>query len=550
MWNLEHRVVVVGFDGAPYALINRLVDQNKMPNLKSVARDGVQGPLKTVLPPQSLPAWPSFVTGMNPGRHGAYSFFRPRSGAYDLQPFSSEQIRGLTIWDYLTTLGRSSFLVNVPLTYPPYKIDGVMISGMPAPLLIAGIPVFPESLSEELLTVAPNYKVEISAHGQYDEGRILSMLYEVMEERAKVTLHLLKDKTWQFFMVVFTCSDRVEHVFWRYLDPSHPAGTPGGRERFGQAIDQFYHALDDNLGKILEVAGDEATTIVVSDHGHGSQTAEVGVNQLLAEIGALEYTKSYCVGLTKSNLYEKLWRMGLIKLAKKIIPAKFRSAVSTGVDYERTSAYCYSFGAINLNVKGREPQGVVLVEDYSKKLNDVANAILAYTDPLDGRPIAKKIYKRDEIYWGEALDAAPDLLVVFRDGYGPTSWNSNGKPIRRYRPEEVDVTKPLIESGGHHWFSTMDGIFFAKGPSIKRGATLEGASIIDAVPTVLHLMSIPIPANIDGKILEIFDAASDPAKRQPQHADAILSKRPPQVTWSVEEEKAVTKRLADLGYLG
>jgi predicted AlkP superfamily phosphohydrolase/phosphomutase len=540
----------MGFDGAPYGLINRLLEQGKMPNLKALGSNGVQGPLKSVLPPQSLPAWPSFVSGMNPGRHGVYSFFKPETGGYNIRPFSSEDIRGLAIWDYLTSLRIRCFLVNVPLTYPPYPIDGVMISGIPAPLLTEEVQCFPQSFARELQAVAPNYRVEITGGVGYDEDRILSTLHKILDERTKVVLHLLKDKTWQFFMVVFTCSDRVEHVFWRHLDSGHPAGTALGRRKYGQAIDEFFQKLDGALGKVIEVVGGDSTTIVVSDHGHGPQIAEVGVNQLLAEVGALKYAKSYKMGLTQSNLYDKLSKFHLLKLANTLVPKKLRSAISMGIDYEHSSAYCHSFGAINVNVKGREPQGTVAKEDYPRVVEELTKSILEYADVSDGKPIAEKIYRREEIYWGDALESAPDMLVIFRDGYGPRSWNPNGKVIMRYHPKEIDVSKPLIESGGHHWFSTLDGIFFAMGDSIKGGAKIEGASIIDVMPTILHLMSLPIPRNVDGKVLQVFGSDSEPARRAVQYSGTSLSKGPTRIPWSEEEEKAVTKRLADLGYIG
>jgi predicted AlkP superfamily phosphohydrolase/phosphomutase len=242
---------------------------------------------------------------------------------------------------------------------------------------------------------------------------------------------------------------------------------------------------------------------------------------------------------------------GLIRLARAFVPERVRSAISTGIDYQHSAAYCYSFGAINLNLKEREPQGTVAKEDYSRVIDELIKSIRGYVSPFDGKPLAEKIYRREEIYWGEALDSAPDILVVFRDGYGPRSWNSNGKVIRRFRPEEIDVSKALIESGGHHWFSTLDGIFFAQGDSIKRGAKIEGASIMDITPTILHLMSVPIPRNMDGKVLfQVFGADSEPARRAAQYSETILTKGPAGVPWSVEEEEAVKKRLADLGYIG
>ena len=548
----KERVLIVGFDGAPHNLITRLIQEKKMPNLEALAAKGVQGPLKSTLPPQSLPAWPSFASGMNPGKHGVYGFFKREAGKYSIRPCSSEDIRGMTIWDYLTSIGRTTILVNVPLTHPPYQIGGAMVSGSPSP---PGPPdadeleCFPESLAEELRAVAPRYKVEPHWEWRIKEDKLLEIIYGVLEQRTKATLHLLKNKPWELFIVVFTCSDRIEHLFWRYLDPHHPACTPEGRRLYGTAIDDFYHALDDTLGSMLKVVGDSTTTIVLSDHGHGSQVAHVGVNQLLADIGVLRYNVMQHFGLTKDSLQDRLKSLGLLRLAKKIIPKGVRSAIPLGFDASKSTAYCDCFGAININLKGRDPQGFVEKEDYGRVRDELVQSLLNYKSPT-GEPLIEKIYKAEEIYWGDRLNSAPDILAIFRDGYGPRTWNPNGQVIQAIDSSQFDLSRPIVECGGHHWFSTMDGIFFAHGGTIKQDEKIDGAQLIDIAPTVLHLLSIPIPSNMDGKVLPIFEPGSEPSSRAIQYADAISPVEAKESPWSADEEKAVMKRLADLGYMG
>jgi len=547
----RRRVLVVGFDGAPLGLVNRLVQERRMPTLGGFAAKGVQGPLRSTLPPQSLPAWPSFATGMNPGKHGIYSFFKLEPGRYDIRPFRSEDIRGMAIWDYLSSLGHRSILVNVPLTYPPYEIKGAMVSGFPAP---PGPPegdelrCFPESLAEELRAIAPRYKVDPQAGPRPKDDKLLAIINQVLEQRAKVVLHLLKDESWELFIVVFTCSDRIEHSFWRHIDPHHPASTPEGRRRYGTAIDDFYQALDDILGSMLKIVGDSTTTIVLSDHGHTSQIAHVGVNQLLAEVGALDYSRIH-YRLTKDGLQDTLASLGLLRLAKKMIPKRVRSAIPLGIDFSKATAYCYRFGAININLEGRDPQGTVRKEDYEVVRNGLAKSLMSYKCPM-GEPLIEKIYKREEIYWGDRLDLAPDILAIFRDGYGPRSWNATGEAIQPIDSSQFDLSRCVLECGGHHWFSTMEGIFFANGSAIKQGATIVGAEIIDIAPTILHVLSLPIPNNMDGKVLSIFEPSSEPALRSIQHTSALSTEGPKASPWSPEEERAVMKRLADLGYTG
>lgn len=549
---MKERVVIVGLDGASYELIGRLILQNKMTNLASLGAKGIRGPLKSILPPQSVPVWPCFASGMNPGKLGVYGFFKLERG-YDIRPCSSHDTRGMTMWDYLSSLGRRTFLVNVPLTYPPYEINGIMISGFPAPPGpegTDGLQCFPESLAAGLREIAPGYKMEAAyKRGQPNEDQILRMLYDTLEQRRKVVLHLLKDESWDLFIAVFSCSDRIQHMFFRHLDPNHPAGTEDGRRKYGNAIDEFFEALDDVLGSVLRAVGDSTTTVVLSDHGHSPQIAHVGVNQLLAQLGMLKYHASYRLGITKSSLFTKLNSMGLLRLAKGI-PQKFRSLVPVGIDFSHSTAYCYCFGAINLNLKGRDPQGVVEKADYETVREDLIRLLLGYVDPETGKPIVERVFRREEIYWGDRLDSAPDVLAVFRDGFGPRSWNPNGRAIQRIDASEFDLAKPIVENGGHHWLVNMDGIFFARGNSIKRGAEIRGARIIDIAPTVLHLLSIPIPGNMDGRVLPIFDEESCAARRPVQYSGPLTGSGPAKRSWSSEDEMAVMKRLADLGYMG
>ena len=530
-----------------------------MPHLEEIAKTGVSGPLRSTLPPQSLPAWPSFATGMNPGKHGVYSFFTIEPSTHVARPFSSEDIRGLTIWDYLSSKGSQCILVNMPLTYPPYPISGIMVSGFPAPpgpIKSAEITCFPESLGDELKSVAPGYKIEPPITRDYqtvigDESTILKMIYDTMKERTRLALYLIKEKPWDVFCVIFTCSDRVEHIFWRHFEPKHPASTAKGLHEYSSVIPEFFHALDDALGLIRAKIDNSTTTIVVSDHGHSAQVAQVGVNQLLADVGMLKYHGAYRVGLTRDRLTRLAASLGLsVFLVKRLVPKRFLDKISSGVEYSQSTAYCYRFGAINLNIKGRDGDGVVEKEKFDLMRDKIAALLLGYTDSQTGERIVEKVLKPEEIYWGERLSAAPDLLAIFRDGYGPESWNPNGKTIQRIDSSEFDVTKPIIECGGHHWLSTMNGILFACGPSISRGEPVNGAEIIDIAPTIIHLLSLPIPKNIDGKVLPIFRHDSEAALRPIQYASDLQIHSQPASTWTEQEEAEVTKRLADLGYLG
>ncbi len=551
---MNQRVLVVGFDGVGYPFMSQLIAQGIVPNLADFAAHGVQGPLTTVLPTQSLPAWPSFATGMNPGKHGVYHFYK--LDGYNLRPCSSEDLRGMAVWDYLSSLGKRVFVVNVPLTFPPYDVNGIMVSGFPAPPGsdgIDGLQCFPHDLKKKLLEIAPDYKMEPLmgnwVRGLATDDQILERIHETLDARKRLILHLMDDASWDVFFTVFTCSDRILHWFWRHHDPTHPASTPDGRAKYGHAIRDFFRELDAILGIMLTKAGENTTTFVISDHGHSPQIAHVGVNELLADIGVLKYDFWHRLGLTKPRLQAIVSTLGLETVAKSL-PKKVRSAVPIGADFSQSKAYYCWFGAINVNLKGRDPTGIVEKEDYDKVRDELTQLLINYKDPETGQLIVDKVYRREEIYSGNFLESAPDILAVFHDGYGPQTINSNGRPIQRIDASVFDLSKPVTETSGHHWFSNIDGIFYGRGPSIRAGATVRGARLIDVVPTLLHLLSIPIPKNMDGKVLDVFAQGSEPFRRPIEYSGTISTSVSKTSPWSVEEEQAVMKRLADLGYMG
>jgi predicted AlkP superfamily phosphohydrolase/phosphomutase len=431
-----------------------------------------------------------------------------------------------------------------------------MVSGFPAPQIGAPeIACSPESMLNELQKVAPKYRIEAPYTRDYqtgtgDESNILRMLDETMKERTKLILHLIEQR-WDVFFAIFTCSDRVQHIFWRHLDRNHPAATPEGLQKYGSVIANFFHELDHALGLIMGKVDASTTTFVVSDHGHAAQVAHVGVNQLLAELGIVRYHRAYQFGLTTDTLIRLAASFGIsVSLVKKLVPKKVLNKIPSGIDFSRSTAYCYRFGAINLNVKGRESLGIVDKERFEAERDNLARTLLDYVDPQTGMRLVEKILKPEEIYSGEQTSSAPDLLVIFRDGYGPRSWNPNGKPIQRIDSSEFDVTKPIIECGGHHWLSTVDGIFFVNGPTVRNDQSIDNAEIIDVAPTILHLLSLPIPKNMDGKVLSIFRPDSDPAIRPVEHGPDLQLGITERSAWTKEEEAEITRRLANLGYMG
>lgn len=369
--------------------------------------------------------------------------------------------------------------------------------------------------------------------------------------------------------VVFRATDRVQHWFWKHMDPQHPLRIPGD-EKYADVILETYQRIDEMLGQFIGRLGDEVTLVVVSDHGAIPMSNKViYLNTWLAQEGFLKFKSDSGSGtrihktLVSGSLW-KLWR-GLrqnlsaeVKRAlKKAFPRLERKVIShltfTGIDWTRTQAYAMEQrAAIWINLEGREPQGCVKPgEEYERLRDEITQRLRDFRDPQTTRPVVERIYKREELYHGPHLDKVPDLLLCLsEDGY---RYRTAKHDPRRKREEAVEILGPdqiMAEyraSAGH----ALDGVCIFRGEGIKAEYEIKGAHIMDVAPTILYLIGEAIPNDMDGRVLEEifhpeFLASHPKAFRDVQPREAKdLDRR----TYTDAEEQEIKERLQGLGYL-
>jgi predicted AlkP superfamily phosphohydrolase/phosphomutase len=446
--DLISRVAVIGLDCAePDLVFGRFADE--LPNLRSLMARGTWGPLRTVDPPITVPAWSCMASGRDPGELGIYGFRNRTAHDYaSLGIADSSAVRLDRAWDHFGRQDRHVIVVGVPGTSPPVPVNGELISCFMTADPRTDPYTYPESLRAEVEGLVGPYRVDVRNFRSDERDRILAEVYEMTEQRFAVCRQLLDTRPWEFFMMVEIGLDRMHHAFWRFLDPAHPRYEP--EHRYGDAIRNYYAYLDELIGELLERFDEETTVMVVSDHGARPMLGAICVNEWLVDNGylVLEERPEAGNGLTP------------FKAAK--------------VDWSRTRAwgeggyYC----RLCLNVRGREPDGPVDPSEYESLRDELAQRLTEIPGP-DGAPIGTTVHRPDEL-WRERNGVPPDLVVYF----GDLGWRSIGSLGHGRHWSLENDTGP--DDANHD----RNGICIAAGPDIPAGRR-EDLTIYDIAPTIL-----------------------------------------------------------------
>jgi len=524
---LPEKILVIGLDGADLELITPWIDAGDLPNLASIRDAGTSGLLQSVIPPVSAPAWATFMTGRNPGRHGVFGFVTERPGTGETTLVSLGSIRGTKLWDAFSAAGRRVVVVNVPITWPPPEIDGVFVSGMLTP---PGRPfTWPAEVQAEIEAKVPDYRIDID-RGLFDDQEVFrEHLFATAKARGEVIRLAMDRGEWDFLLGVFTNTDRMQHHFWR-------------KER--EKIRDLYRLIDGEIGKILDrVDRDKTLVVVLSDHGFTTTDRRIYMNRWLREEGYLgvrrvsELTDDYQKRRFNWFMDEPEETRRKEKLATRILK-RLGLRGELAIDWEKTRAYLYSSDTrgIHLNVKGRQPQGTVEESRYEPLRDEIIGKLRALTFPETGEAVFESVEKREDLYDGPYLESAPDILTVpERDRYRVVTKIDRKGVFRQHRTPD-----------GYH---RKAGVLFAAGPGVARGGELADAGIADVLPTLLYAAGIPTPERADGRVLrELFTdelLASRTEERAPEAPDAAAE----DVRLSDEEDQVLRQTLEGLGYL-
>jgi predicted AlkP superfamily phosphohydrolase/phosphomutase len=455
------KVAVIGLDCATPQLV---FDQFKgdLPNLSRLMAEGIYGELESTHPPITVPAWSCMMSSRDPGELGFYGFRNRKDYSYDGYSLAnSSAVQHARVWDHAGKQGLRSILLGVPQTYPPRPILGEMVTCFLTPSTQNEY-TYPPSLKEEIEKVCGGYILDVENFRSDDKQAILDQILEMTRRRFQVAKHLITYHPWDYFMMVEMGVDRIHHGFWKYFDKEHPKYE--SRNPFENAIREYYRYVDQEVGEILSLLGNDCVVMVVSDHGAKRMEGGVCFNEWLMQNGYLRL---------------------------KDVPSKPTPFSKVEIDWDHTLAWGDGgyYGRLFLNVKGREPRGQIEPRDY-EKVRDRLIAEIQFIEDPSGRNIGSVALRPEEIY-RETGRVPPDLIVYFGNLY----WRSVGSVGYGSIHTFDNDTGPDDANHAQH------GIFIQKAPGRNGGRHLPGLRIYDVAPTILDLFGIPVPEEMQGKII-------------------------------------------------
>lgn len=509
---MAKKAVVIGLDGATFSLLDPLMKEGVMPNLAKLADEGVRGSLKSTMPPYTAPAWTTFATGVQPGKHGCYDFLLPTDDLEEFDLCNSTFIRTSTIYELLYEVGRKSVLINLPNTYPA-QLPTPTITSL---LTVGDQAVFPESLKDtypELREYRLTPDESLHLKGKIDD--YIEDILEVERGHMKAVRTLWSNEPWDFFFYLFSSTDWISHAMFERLVNERPA----------KAMELFTF-IDDQIGWVRDNLPPETNLYILSDHGfkvfhktfyfnkwleqegylttksadasnfHGAISKQDEQRQSIQEKKKLKISvnKSTMNWISKNKTIERGARWFYHNVAKPFLPVKINLDVT--IDFSKTRV-CFPKGrtmtAMYINDGRKYKNGKPMTdEEYSELCQEIKTKLENLRGP-DGQPVTPRVYTKAEIYGDSVPERCPDLFYEFGDYWFVGQFHSSELFI-----DEV--------SNKHD----ADGIFIGWGPEIKKHTTLPEYSIADVAPTILHDLHEAVPSYMDGKVMDIFNETRKP----------------------------------------
>ena len=497
MSNDNYKLIFIGLDGGTYDVIERFIKNNKLKTFEAILREGARGRLSSTIPPISPSAWTSIFTGVNPGKHGVYGFVKEDENTHFLIPITSKDRRCDSIWDITSKYGKRIIAMNIPLSYPPDEVEGVMSSGLGTPSIRSKF-VFPESFREFIIKKFPDFDVDFDEDELIDNPKkLLNKIRKVTSAEIDLCKYLLENEEWDLFIFVFRALDVIQHFFWNKT------------EILVEFYEIFDKLLDYIIYNIINDGNDNIILLISSDHGFNDLSTIVYLNNWLESFDLLRYKKIRKRGrlVNAEKIQKVMLKFHLKKLTRRLKGKKFLKFLlniipseSIGyiynIDWAQTKAYFSeaTYGIHIINVKNRKEY-----ESIRERIIRESNQLI---DPVNGENIVKKIYLREELYNGEYADAGADIVFLKKENY---------RFVGGYNTQGEILVKTRKEIGDHN---EENGILFVYGNDIKEEYTIKEVNVYDILPTILHVLQIPIPPYIDGQVLRnIFKEKSNLARR-------------------------------------
>lgn len=482
-----HKTIVIGLDGGCFHVFKPWMDEGELPNLKKFFDEGVSGRLESCIPPITSPAWKCYTTGKNPGKLGVFWWRQVDRKNKKMIGSHSGLFKSRELWDYLSKAGYKVGVIGMPLTYPPKKVNGFMISG--GPFAKEEDFTYPKELQDDLKSKF-NYRLhpfEYPTMGTWINKEIVDDILQLISMRFDVAKYLLEKENLDFLQVTTFYINVLQHRCWRK-----------------EAVRKAWKVVDKKIGELVK---DNYNVLIMSDHGMCKVERTFLINTWLEKENYIKIKKDYKNDFLKP-VVSLLSALKIKSAVKRFIPDKIIQNMQ-GKPRERLKDATAYEDRIDWNKSKAisTPQGPIYLinyqnaEEYEKLREELIEKLERLKDPDTGKKVIKKAYKREDVYVGKYLYEAPDLILEWMPGY--------------------EIREGML--GNKNIFGTIEifadnykyGIFLAHGPDIKKGVEVDHAKIVDLAPTILYMMGVAIPEDMDGKVLkEIFKDDSEIAKRE------------------------------------
>lgn len=535
-----------------------------MPNFQRLMDEGSRATLLSTIPPLTPAAWSSFFTGSNPGKTGAVGFFRFRPGTYQLEPMNAANLKGTPIWSLAGSKGKRVCVFNVPVTYPAAAVNGMMISGMDAPSFDEQA-IHPAEEREGFLSAIPDFEISNDIDAKYlitnfkdPVERCITKLEAHLEMEIRAVNHLMGLEDWDLFVGVLRSPDSFQHLFWQDVEKVIAGEPVSAQESLrAEAVFKCYERIDREIGQtwLERCAGRDL--VFMSDHGFGTLRSDVCLNRLLAEAGLLKFLPQKSRGGAKKYVMEKVKSRLPVGTRQKIKRALgrdnegerwnlFVDSLVADIDWSQTRIYSIAqHGCLYVNLKGRDPMGIVEGEEERQAVLEETQAALSrLRDPDDGEPVVTAFYRKEELFDGPLMPAMPDMVISMRN------WSYRGIYSTTVELSREEIFRPQAQEWkqlGHTGTHRREGILVLHGPDIAAGDS-GAVDMVDVAPTIMALLGLPHFQDWDGRVLvESLSRAASGRAADAGEYDAREQEE--ESTYSAEEEEEIRKRLENLGYL-
>jgi predicted AlkP superfamily phosphohydrolase/phosphomutase len=505
----QPRLLVIGLDAASGSLVKAWAAEGLLPNVAALVARGRTASVRGVDGFFTGSTWPSLLTSTGPARHGIHYLAQVARGTYEFaRPHEAEYIRAPMFWEPLSQAGRQLAILDVPLAPPDRNIHGIQSVEWAGHDAIFGFQTTPPGLASEILSRYGAHPVisECDRVGRTAEDfrGFVESLVRGIETKTRLTIDLLQRKPWDLFLQVFTETHCAGHQCWHLHDPAHPNYDPSifaGRD----PVLQVYQAADKALGEVLAAAGNPPVLVVLS---HGMSHC-IGVHRLLPEV-----LVRLGLSVPRPPESDRLTPMDLLRAVVRRLPGPARTRAerwlnrppqpgkfglpSIGVDAAASRCFVVPNGlavsGIRINLKGREPAGIVAPGELTRLFEDLRSALLEIRDERTGAPLVRRVMRTSDLYHGPNLDLLPDILVEWHDDTTVASSILNPGPasvIRATSPRigNVESVNNYQRTGEHR----AGGLLIAAGPGIQPGGPELEISILDIAPTITAALGVPLP---------------------------------------------------------